>query len=78
VDSYPYSSGRLRRDPRYCRTHAMVAELFARTSSRDFDAKTWEYVAQAWSELAALKERENSIIPARWPERSDFGETSQP
>ena len=47
-------------DPRYCRTHAMVAELFARSSSRRPNAQAWSFNATAWEHLAQLKEREQA------------------
>jgi hypothetical protein len=51
-----YSAGRKHVDPRYCRTHSGVARLFAGSVKSDFNAEAWIYVAQAWSELADLKE----------------------
>ena len=62
---YLYSAGRKRADPRYCRTHADVAQLFAQTPSTDFNAAAWAYVAQAWNDLANFKEligREKSAV----------------
>ena len=62
VMDYLYSTGRKRVDPRYCRTHACIAQLFAASPSSDFNAAAWAYVAQAWNELAYFKEmiaREN-------------------
>jgi hypothetical protein len=53
---YLYSSGRKRCDPRYCRTHAKVAQLFAANPSSGFNAAAWSYVAKAWNDLADLKE----------------------
>ena len=52
-----YSSGRKHFDPRYCRTHAGVARLFAHCVSSEFNADAWIYIADAWSELAWFKER---------------------
>ncbi len=54
---YLYSSGRKRIDPRYCRTHASVARLFADSPSAKFNAAAWTYIAQAWNDLADFKER---------------------
>lgn len=45
------------RDIRYCRTHALIADLFAKRPSHCSNAEIWTYVAEAWAELAALKER---------------------
>ena len=42
-------------DERYCRTHALVARLFAAYRPSNCDA--WMYVAQSWEALAALKAR---------------------
>ncbi len=56
VMDYLYSTGRKRVDPRYCRTHACIAQLFAASPSSDFNAAAWAYVAQAWNELAYFKE----------------------
>jgi len=53
---YLYSSGRKRCDPRYCRTHAGIAELFAASPSSDFNAVAWAFVAKAWKDLADFKE----------------------
>jgi hypothetical protein len=50
------SSGR-RVDPRYCRTHALVADLFANSSSSPVSAAAWSFNANAWAVLAALKEQ---------------------
>ena len=54
---YLYSAGRKHVDPRYCRTHARVARLFAESPSADFNAEAWSYIAEAWNELANFKER---------------------
>lgn len=56
VMDYLYSTGRERCDPRFCRTHANVAQLFAETLSSESSAAAWTYVAKAWNELADLKE----------------------
>ena len=45
------------RDPRYCRTHALIADMFAQQPSHPSNAGIWAYVAEAWAELAELKER---------------------
>lgn len=52
-------------DPRYCRTHAMVADLFAKSSAYSANAAAWAFNANAWTELAELKERtkENTAFP---------------
>lgn len=44
-------------DARYCRTHAFAASLFAAYPRHRSNAKTWVYVASAWSDLAELKDR---------------------
>ena len=54
--NYLYSSGRKHFDPRYCRTHANVAQLFAGSVSSEYNAAAWIYVARAWAELADFKE----------------------
>ncbi len=53
---YLYSAGRKHVDPRYCRTHAIVAQLFADNLSPGYNAAAWSYVAKAWNELADFKE----------------------
>jgi hypothetical protein len=53
---YLYSAGRKHVDPRYCRTHAGVARLFAASISSEYNAAAWIFVAQAWSDLADFKE----------------------
>jgi len=54
---YLYSEGRPQRDPRFCRTHAYVAQLFASTATSGANAQAWRYIAHAWEELAAIKQR---------------------
>ena len=48
---------RQRLDYRYCNTHALGAQLFAARPMHHSNRDVWEYVAQAWSELAELKRR---------------------
>jgi hypothetical protein len=56
-------------DPRYCRTHAMVAQLFADCPRHSSNADAWSYVAKAWADLAALKENIERDHAARTPDR---------
>jgi hypothetical protein len=42
-------------DIRYCRTHALVAELFAASAADRSNARTWWFISKAWTELADLK-----------------------
>lgn len=44
-------------DPRYCRTHAFVAELYAATATETNAGDTWNYLAQSWTDLAGIKSR---------------------
>ena len=64
---YLYSAGRKPVDPRYCRTHAYVAQLFADSPSSDYNAAAWSYVAEAWKELADLKEVIAQQKIPQWP-----------
>lgn len=57
-------------DPRYCRTHAFAASLFAAHPWHHSNAATWVFVAQAWSDLADMKERSLNM-PVR---KTDGGE----
>lgn len=50
-------------DPRYCRTHSMVAELFAKSSVHGPTAEAWNFNADAWARLAELRERERARFP---------------
>jgi hypothetical protein len=43
------------RNRRYCRTHALVARLFAAHSFRSFNSDALLYVARSWENLEALK-----------------------
>jgi hypothetical protein len=43
------------RNPRCYRTHAFVAQLFA-GSAGTWNRGTWEYLASAWTDLAAIKQ----------------------
>ena len=58
-ESYLYSAGRQRRDTRFCRTHALIADLFAKSSAHPAGAAAWGFNARAWAELAEIKERES-------------------
>jgi hypothetical protein len=62
----PFSSDGRPCDPRFCRTHALVADLFAKSSGYRVNAAAWAFNAQAWAELADLKQRtkENNASPA--------------
>jgi hypothetical protein len=57
VGDYLYSEGRRRSDPRYCRTHAHVANLFAQAAKSESLSGVWSYIAKAWTDLAEIKER---------------------
>ena len=46
---------------RYCRTHALVAELFAACPLHRSNADTWHFISRAWSDLVLLKERSEEI-----------------
>ena len=70
---YLYSSGRKRCDPRYCRTHARIAQLFAASPSSDFNAAAWSYVAKAWNDLPDLKE----LIAGHEPQTESGYSTSE-
>ena len=54
-----------RHDMRYCRTHSMVAELFAKSSFSQPTAEAWNFNADAWARLAELRERERARSPVR-------------
>jgi hypothetical protein len=43
-------------DPRTCRTHALVAELFADKARTRDATNTWDYLARSWTDLAVLKQ----------------------
>ena len=60
AENYLYSSGRSRCDPRFCRTHALLADLFAKSSFSPFNAEAWTFNARAWAGLAEIKEREET------------------
>lgn len=44
-------------DPRYCRTHAFVAELYAANATGRDTSDTWKYLATSWSDLADIRSR---------------------
>lgn len=55
-------------DPRHCRTHGLVATLFANSPTHPTNATTWVYIANAWNELADLRERvAHDIWLPQWP-----------
>lgn len=64
---YFYSQGGKRRDPRYCRTHAAVTDLFANRSSDRDCAATWAYLSEAWESLARIKQALSDEGMPNWP-----------
>ena len=48
---------KVERDVRRCKTHALVACLFAIRPVHQSNSDVWENVASSWDDLASLKER---------------------
>ena len=71
ANDYLYSQGRARRDPRFCRTHAFMAQLFANSTANWANARTWNYISLAWEELAAIKQRTQRDGKPGWPSHAE-------
>jgi hypothetical protein len=61
-------------DPRYCRTHAFVAQLFAAHPRHASHADLWNDIARSWQHLAALKEQVERSRQRSWfhPARAEY------
>jgi len=68
MDRFDYSN-LAHRKARMYRTHAFTAQLFADSPIHRSNTDTWAYIADAWTELAGIKERSNQTPAPAWPNR---------